>query len=1009
VGTFITKGSENPCLMGSPEKRVDWAPGGVLWLCESEPAAGKFFSSSDGGSTWKYSAGSDLPWNIERATNQTQNFPTFFIDGEGYAHVAWSLWNTSPQRMNYARGRPVSGGGWSWTILRWAIVPNVGGDSEMTVVRRGSGWTVFIQSGSHGRVGRVEVSANGTLTLATAAMNAPDTGTYHSCAALEHEHIGDGKTPKENPHLLMVSGAQSTDNGMRPMWGFRALHNNGAYTWQAPVQLDAGADIHETSMSMLYDGTRVCTVYEYQAAPGVRFVEWIPGGAVTRRDPPTLPSDFTGVMLGVSIGQDIVTHDIWIAAYSFNSDIWWAKLTRSTNTWSAWTKIATRVESKWDGKIQIPRHAQRDTIDLIWATASPGANYPFSIYHEQIARLQRTPSAPALHRPANGARVDLAAGAMFEWDYMGTGPSDVQQAWAFRRVAGATTAYWNAGSQAWQSTEIFNAGAEERATFPPGAWPNGAAYSWTVRVKASSGQDSPYATPRSVIATSAPVVRITGPSGLVFTESTPTVTWDYVSSDAQRTYEVRVFVDAPNINPDTATPLWSSGQVTSSTGRAVRIDTPLLDGESYRIFARATSSTDLTSAWDDEIFTLSLTPPTGPSVRASQGWSYPRDVPHAVLRLVGRTNHLSSLQARGLAGWDAEPGTSLAFHEGDLLTLTEEGLALTTPTGGRVAARSVLGQPPEAPIGQPQPLGPLSFPVNPGETYTAIAHFRAATSTLRAARIVLRWYAGDEGLEANAPAAAMETTLGDQVNVGTAYDLVVTTVTAPQGAKRVTVVPEMLGLDAGETGYVSRLSFHPGDDTRWQPGGFATTQTLRVERSLDGIAWTQVDERVGVDFYQRGVVIDRLMPLGRDVLYRGFTDVNYDNGARLSSAPSPIATLAVEADAWAIRDPLDFAGEVNALVIEHERKDRDAATVSQPAGRSHAVVDSEGPMGAEGSLTIYAPAAIRDATVDLLRRGRALVVQSPVGVVHLVYFVDRDYTFEMNGARTLDASYVEVG
>jgi hypothetical protein len=267
-----------------------------------------------------------------------------------------------------------------------------------------------------------------------------------------------------------------------------------------------------------------------------------------------------------------------------------------------------------------------------------------------------------------------------------------------------------------------------------------------------------------------------------------------------------------------------------------------------------------------------------------------------------------------------------------------------------------------------------------------------------------------QSVQYDALGGILSTTVGDQSNItATEYGLVTLTVTAPRNAKRASVVPQVLGMGAGEHAYISRLSWHPGMDPRWQPGGFVTQQTVRVERSLDGVLWTSVAERVGVDTYQRATVADRLMPLGRDVMYRGFTDVDAPNNARISSGSSPVATVRVDADTWVIRDPSDPEGEVNAYVTEHDRGDDDAATISRPAGREFAIVDTEGAQSAEGSITIYVPEDTRDRTIELLRRGRAMVMQTPRGAVHLVHFLHRDYEVEAAGARSIPARYVEVG
>lgn len=1023
MATFVTNGSAHASLMGSPEKRLDTAPDGTLWLLVSEPSHAKMFSSKDGGSTWQYAKDSDLKWNEGSGSSQTATFPSFYIDAEGFAHVSWALWNRDPQQMRYARGRPVTGGGWSWTSVGWSPAAKVAVDSDVVAFRNGSGWVAWVTAGKvRTAVSRINVSSAGVLTVAsvnTGPPDPPDAEPWYGTESLEFAHLGDGKTPATAPHLFLVAGGQDK---IMPLYVWRATFATGAWTWDAPVVLDASARLWETVMVSTYDGERVCTVYENLTGDALLFTEWVPGTAVVRRNLPALPAGMnTSDLLGCSMAHDPATDNLYVVAYTAgtgtggDASVFGTRLVRSTGVWDAWAKVAQRTghgeNTTRDGKVQLVRHAPKDAVDMVSAAVTSATSSTWRISHERLATLVRTPSEPALGEPANGARADLAAGATFTWTYRGTSQADAQQGWSFRRVRGTVTEFWNAGSQAWQATEVVNSGTEGRATFPPGAWPNGATYLWSVRTRSGTNQDGPYAANRTVVATAAPVVDVTGPAGLLFTESTPTVTWTYASADAQRTYEVRVFVEAAGLDPETSTPVWTSGVVSSAAGRSVRIDTPLSDGTTYRAYVRATSTAGLTSLWSDSLFTLTLTAPTGPSVRVAQAWSFPGEVPYARLRLVGRTNHLGEQQARGLAGWEAGANTTVGMQGGNLVNLVEEGLTLTAVAAGDVEARTVLGAPPEAPLGQPQPLGPLAFPVRAGEDYTALAHFRAADTLTRAARVVLRWYTSDEGADANDPAQASSVTVGDQANVGsTQYGIASVTVTAPANAKRVTVAVQVLGMALGEVAYVSRISLHPGGDRRWQPGGFVTSQTIRVERSTDdGATWQPVADRVGVDAYQRAVVADRLMPLGTQVRYRAFTDVGYSTGARLSSGSSPLATQRIDSVCWVLRDPLDRLGEVNALVVNHSRGDKDAATVSRPVGREFAVVDTEGALSAEGTLTIYVPGISREQTVELLRRGRPLLVQSPIGAQFLAHFLSRDYEPEMAGARTIPAQYVEVG
>lgn len=1025
--TFITNGATHQSLMGSPEKRVDTTPDGTLWLLVSERGIGKMFSSDDGGATWAY-AGSTSDIKMTDPAKQSSVYPSLFIDRDGYAHVSWVRYSYSPQQIVYARGRPVVGGGWSWSYSY--VTPGVGGmdvDTDVIGFPHGSGWVAWASYGAngHAKTTRWEISSSHVIKVAAAVAGPPDESRTGD-TALEFDHTGDGKTPSATPHVYLVGGSQGA---LRELAGFKATYSAGKWTFAAANQhvtiegtgdkTNGDTNLANTVLSMVYDGSnRLCVVWEHQH--GLRFAEWdVTGTAITRRDLPTFPgtasTDYT--MRGVSIAHDPVTDDLYVAAYDrFDGDVYWSKLDRALGTWSAWALIATRVASDHDGKVQLVRHAPLDVIDLIFATLEPDGTLPFLIYHTQLARLVRKPLPPTLEIPENGRRIDAAKGISFGWEHQKTGPADLQQAWQFRLSDAGVASYWNAASGAFQATEVFNAGEVDEFGVGPGIIANGKSYLWTVRTRATSGQDSDFAPERSFVATTAPVVQVLRPSGLVFAESNPLIEFDYLSPDAMREFEVRVFEDKPGLDPDVDVPVWASGIITSSSGRSARVGVNLLDAKTYVAFARATSVTALTSAWSSKIFSLSLEPPLGPSVGVVPDWSYAAEVPQMILRIQARSNHMSTLQAVGHELWEDDGNANLAITEPiSEVTATatrniERGLILTARLAGEVAARTAPGTPPPAPEGQPQPPGPLDFPVVEGGTYTALFHAMSEVE-LRAATVVIRWFASDEGEDQNLPANALATTVGDQVVINpTSYTMVASTATAPRGAKRGQAVMQVGGVAAGERVFTSRASFHPGLSQRWQPGGFSDTQTVRIERSDDGgVTWATVEDRAGVDFHQRATEVDRDMPLGQDVAYRAFTDVQGASGSTLSSAVSPIGVGQVEANAWVIRDPSVAGSEINALVIAHRQGDKTAATVHRPLGREFAVVDTENVQSAEGSIDIYVPAALVTPTVALLRRARPMLLQSPAGQRWLVAFLSRDYESEALRSRIITADYVQVG
>lgn len=1007
MATVISSGFPHPdSLSGSPEKRLDVAPDGTLWAALVDTGRIRFFSSSNGGNTWAISAGSDL------SIGQNTAVPSFFIDADGFAHISFVQWDRDPQIVVYARGVPRTGGGWSWTTK--SISPSggrVGVDSDLIAFRNGTGWVVWVawtyDSGANGaRVSKLSVAASGAITI-DATAHGPTTGLEaYQVKSIEFAHTGDGKTPSAAPHLyFFVSSAVGGNTYVH-----KATFSSGNWTWGTPITMETSVTVFQTVFCSVFDGTRMFMVWN-TASTSLKGAEWDgAAGTTTARTPPAMPGG-TGNVLGISLAADPTTGDIYLVAYgSTNGNLIYTKFTRATTTWGSWTTAVTRAASSADGDVQLVRHPPRDSIDMIYSEGSG----PHTINSAQLLALTRAPGTPSLVSPANGARQDLAAGATFVWAYNAVSPGDTQQAWAFRRQfgAGPTTEYWNVSTQAWQSTEVFNttdAATPYRVSFPSGKWSTGTTYSWSVRTKSSTGANSSYASNRTITASLAPTVTVTNPTGISYGSSTPLVTWVYTSATAQRDYEVRIVptlgvVIDPN---DPAPSTWTSGVITSAIGRSVRVGTSLTDGTAYRAYVRSTDTNGVQSAWSYSDFTLSLQPPAGPLVEVVDLESWETGVPRVEINVKARSNFFSANQALGQSAWENDANATLLAQTDDPANQLLAGLKMVSIAAGSVIARTTVGSPPTAPLGQPAYTRPLSFPVIAGETYTAIASFKVNTGgTVRAARVRIRWYNNDDGT-----GSLISETIGDQIVTGTtSYVQAVNTADAPDGAVLARVALEVLGATAaGEIFFASRLSFHPGRDTAWQTGGYSQTQTVLVQRSDDGgVTWSDLTDAVKPDFYQQASLSDRTMPFNVDVQYRATTNADVGGTAVLTSAYSPVAEAFVESFLWAIRDPNEDLAEFNAYVTGYSQHDEDGSTVFRPAGRYAAVVDVEALQSASGNIEIFVKAADVDAIKNIVTRTVPLILQTPAGKVTCVRFISRDYEVEARVNRTIKISFVEV-
>jgi hypothetical protein len=1006
VATTITTASHGDSLSGSPEKRIDVVPDGTLWAAIVDVGRIRFFSSKNGGATWATSSGDDL----SLGRHQDTAVPSFFIDADGFAHCSFVRWEADPQVVIYARGVPRTGGGWSWSQI--TISPasgRTGVDSDLVVFRSGTGWVAWVSydmSATGGaKVAQVTISSTGTLAVAATQHGPSLGGAQYQAGSLEFAHTGDGKTPTATPHLFYVVATLGTN----PLLGHKATYSGGVWTWQTPVNIASSVDIGPTTFVCNFDGQYLMTAYALNGSSTVYVAEWDPSGTtVTARNPPTSPGG-TGPILGISMAIDPATDDIHLVAYGATiGNIIYSKFTRASTTWSAWTTSVTRSAYGDDGDVQVVRHPPRDSVDMLYSTG----NGPYTIYGSQVVPLTRSPNAPVLTAPANGATADLASGATFSWQYTAVSPGDTQQAWALRRVygGGPTTEYWNASSLSWGASITWNptnANTPYAAPFPAGKWTTGTAYTWSVATRSATGANSGWATDRTVTASLAPSVAVTAPTGLSYGESTPLVSWTYTGVNAQRDFQVRIVPTFGNVidpnDPGPAT--WDSGVIGSAVARAVRVLTTLTNQVSYRAYVRCTDVNAVQSAWMYSDFTVSIVAPSGPLTEVLDQIDYTSGVPRVRLDLTARSNFLGSTQWTGQTDWTVDANCTLTAQADNSASQLLASLKMTSSGSGSMSARTSVGTPPTAPYGKPQPTGPLSFPVTAGNTYTAVASFKSAV-TIRACRVKIRWYDKDDGT-----GSLISESTGDQVTSSTAtYVQGFVTDDAPAGAVLGRMVVEVLGATGvGEIAYVARMSFHPGRDQNWQIGGYAATQTLRVERSDDGgVSWATIIPRTKPDLYQHVVAYDRLMPYGTDVQYRCYTDVDPGTGTILTSDVSPTSTIAIESAYWAIRDPADDAGEFNAYVTGFTKADAESSAVSRPAGRTYPVVDTEGLQAATGQLTLYVPPAQIDATVAVLARTTPMVIQTPRGEVFYARFPSRDYEVVNQRARTITIPYLEV-
>jgi len=135
-----------------------------------------------------------------------------------------------------------------------------------------------------------------------------------------------------------------------------------------------------------------------------------------------------------------------------------------------------------------------------------------------------------------------------------------------------------------------------------------------------------------------PTVTVSAPTGTITTTTAPDVTWAYADTDneTQTFYEIKVFTaaqyNAGGFSALTSTSTYESGEVASSDGTAVVGDL-LLSGV-YRAYVRVAKTVNGSPFYSDfafSQFTITVTPPTVPTVAAS--WN--NDLGKATLTVTG--------------------------------------------------------------------------------------------------------------------------------------------------------------------------------------------------------------------------------------------------------------------------------------------------------------------------------------------------------------------------------------
>ena len=467
----------------------------------------------------------------------------------------------------------------------------------------------------------------------------------------------------------------------------------------------------------------------------------------------------------------------------------------------------------------------------LWSvrTQDSGSGAPGPYSGEFTVTGQANPSAPTLVSPANGSVVDAGAGFTFDWTFTDANMGDTQGSWAMRRkISGAPAyEYYNVGTAAWQSTEVWNTGASDQFTFPSGKWTNGQVYNWSVNTRDQAGNTGTYAVDSTFTASTPPTIAVTAPSGTVTGTTRPSVNWTYTDpeSSPQATYQVKVFTvaaaSAGGFDPGGAGALFDSGEVASAVLRTHQVGVDLPVGVPMRAYLRV-SQTGQYTAWTFSAFTLATDTPAVPSVTATPDPSLAR----IALALQGYDNMVTANKASLEAAYtaaDYEAGVGVALSRSTARFLHGSASLLASVTS---APSDYLAY----------TTGSTSerFPVVGGRRYTAIVSVQGTAG--RSMRIAIGWK-NAAGTDLNESVGAVQT-----VADGTWKQLTVTAV-APADAAFCYILFRSNGTAvAGDAFYFDALGLYgqpnPDGNLLHNPSGEVDTAGLGAVGSTPPVLTT---------------------------------------------------------------------------------------------------------------------------------------------------------------------------
>lgn len=584
------------------------------------------------------------------------------------------------------------------------------------------------------------------------------------------------------------------------------------------------------------------------------------------------------------------------------------------------------------------------------------------------------PANPTLITPANASIVDVSSGVDFEATYNAAG-ADAMNAYALRiKAQGGSYSYWNAGTNALQSSIVWNsesvlANENFTVTLPSGVLSDGNVYSWSVACQdAVSGGQGLFATDYTFTAQSAPSVTVTAPSGTVGGTTSPTVQWTASPAPGtiQVSYSVIVESGSYGTTPGSGTLVWSSGNVVSGLNTA-QIATPLSSGTTYRAFVQITQTGSQYSAWAYSTFTVSTDVPATPTISVVASTSSDTGCPVIAIEVQALDNYLSAVDSSfetGVGTWVPILGTcTLAQSSAEALDGIYS-LAMTAAGSSIVAASG-------------------KYAVTASTAYSFNASFRAA-STGRTCKLQAVWYDGATQLSTVTLSASTDATTGWTGGPGTA--------TSPATANGVELLVTVESTVANEVHYLDCAGIFPtGSDLTWSLGGFVGLTSVVVKRSDNVfVRWASTSNPLPVPSAgQLAEVYDFEAIPGETYTYTAYVQ---QASVPLASDPVTSSGVSLTSTQWWELNPLaggptTNSSAVNAQMVDWTPIQTEQSTANQVLNQPHMNIVANAMMNQDFAGTVETFTDATFASFNALLTGQATVfISSPWGTIDTGYF-----------------------